>query len=152
MAQTTSAVVMGPAAWVGFSTNGTTYADVSGIANAIDVSGGDLEQAETYTAGTTSAIITLGNFEPYEVTVNSVYSETTGDFWLTLQAAYQAKTALKVAWAPKGNSTGNYHYVTGSGYITSFKWPSGEMSGADPIITEFTVRAATITANTAYLA
>lgn len=146
MTQTTSAVVFGNAAWIGFSTNGTTYADISGISQSIEPAGFELETAATYTSGTTTAIVTTGNFSPSELTIRALYSETAGDFWTVLEAAYRAKTALKVAWAPRGNTSGYLHFITGTGYISKMSPPSGEAAGADPIATEFTVYAPSIAA------
>lgn len=151
MAQTTSAVVFGNASWVGFSTNGTTYADISGISQSVEPAGFELETAATYTSGTTTAIVTLGNFSPSEITIRALYSETAGDFWTVLEAAYRAKTALKVAWAPRGNTSGYLHFITGTGYISKLAAPGGEAAGADPVATEFTVYAPSVTPSTAAL-
>lgn len=145
MAQTTSSVVIGSSGAVSFATNGSTWNDISGIATAIEVSGGELETTDTYTMGTTTSIVTVGNLGALDVTVRTLYSELAGDFWSTLEGLYTAKTALKVRYAPKSWTTGNIGFTSTTGYISSFGYPSGEASAAEPIITEIVFRVPSLT-------
>jgi len=144
MAQTTGGISF-KSNKIEISTNGTTWADISGFANSVSVDGGDRQTGEAYTYDGDTAIIAIGKREPVEVTVRVVYTEGTGDPFETVRAAYEGGTNLYVRWSPKGGTAGNFQFATGAGYVTAFGYPVGEAGSGDPVLVEFTVMAASIT-------
>lgn len=118
MAQTTGAV-SGRSLYVALSTTGTTFVDVSGQTNGVEVSGGERAMGESFTADTDTPIVTLGKRAALEVKVNALYSEVTTELYTLVKTAYEAGSALYVRWAPKGNTAGNIQYTTAAAYVTA---------------------------------
>lgn len=125
-----------------YSTNGTSWVDMSGVSNKIDPSGGDRAQGEEFTGDADTAVITIGKREPIKIGIDIVYSEATTDHFVNMETYHQSGTALKIRWAPKGSATGNFRYTTDTGYITSFTPPAGEYGSGDPILVSLELTAA----------
>lgn len=147
MAQTTSAR-SARAAKVEFSTNGSSWTDVSGIASKVDIGGGDLkvESVETFTGHT--PIITPGKFEAATVKVTSVYTEGASEPYTLAKTAYDAASLLYIRWSPWGGGTGTKQY-TASGYVTKLPIPSGDSGDAKAIMMDTEIKVASITESTA---
>lgn len=125
-----------------YSTNGSSWVDMSGVSNKIDPSGGDRQQGEEFTGDADTAVIAIGKREPIKLGVDIVYSEATTDHFVNMETYHQGGTALKIRWAPKGSATGNFRYTTDTGYITSFTPPAGEYGSGDPILVSLEMTAA----------
>ncbi len=121
------------------STNGTTWTDISGFANSIEVSGGERQIGEAYTFDGDTALLTSGKREPVEVTVRVVYTEGTSEPFEVVRAAYEDGSSVYVRWSPKGGSAGNFQFTTAAGLVSSLTYPAGEVGG-DPVMVEFTVK------------
>jgi len=130
---------------VEISTNGTTWTDISGAATAVSVSGGDRQTGEAYPLNADVAVITTGKRDPIEVTVKALYTEGTSDAYETVRGAYEGGTSLYVRWSPAGGGTGKFQYATDAGIVTNAVYPTGESSGGDPVMFEFTVKTPKVT-------
>jgi hypothetical protein len=149
MPQTTGAVT-GAAATVSIYVS-AAYVDISGSSQSIDVTTATVVTGEAYTFDGNFALTTVGKYEPVEVKVNILYTETAGEAFQSVRALFEARTATTLKWLPLGAASGADQYETKStGYITAMDYPPIDSTSAGPIMVSFTVRAPgiTYTANT----
>ena len=149
MAQTTGAV-SGAAATVSIYVT-SAYVDISGSSQSIDAVTASVVTGDAYTFDGNFGIITVGKYEPVEVTVNILYTETAAEAFQSVRALFEARTATQLKWLPLGAASGADQYETRTvGYITSMNYPPIDASSAGPVMVSFTVRAPgiTYTANT----
>ena len=149
MAQTTGAV-SGAAATVSIYVS-AAYVDISGSSQSIDVVTASVVTGDAYTFDGNFALTTVGKYEPVEVTVNILYTETAAEAFQSVRALFEARTATQLKWLPLGGAVGADQYETKTvGYITSMNYPPIDASSAGPVMVSFTVRAPgiTYTANT----
>lgn len=148
MAQTTGATSFKNVA-IEISTNGSSWTNISGFANAVKVSGGERQTAEFFTADGDTPILTAGKRASIEVAVTAVHTEGGGEPAEVIRAAYEGSTPIYVRWTPKGLSTGNYQYTTSAGILTTPSYPQGDASTPDVVPLEFTIKVLTVTKGTA---
>ena len=149
MPQTTGAVT-GAAATVSILVS-AAYVDISGSSQSIDVTTATVVTGEAYTFDGNFALTTVGKYEPVEVKVNILYTETAAEAFQSVRALFEARTATTLKWLPLGAASGADQYETKSvGYITAMDYPPIDSTSAGPIMVSFTVRAPgiTYTANT----
>lgn len=149
MAQTTGAVT-GAAATVSIYVS-AAYVDISGSSQSIDVTTATVVTGEAYTFDGNYALTTVGKYEPVEVKVNIIYTETAAEAFQSVRALFEARTATQLKWLPLGAASGADQYETKTvGYITAMDYPPIDASSAGPLMVSFTVRAPgiTYTANT----
>jgi hypothetical protein len=146
MAQATG--ISPKAQYVAFSTDNSSWTDVSGYSNNVEPDGGDRKSGEFYTFDTDTAGLTRGKREPIDLKVSIVYTEGVSDAWAIANTAYEGNSALYVRWAPQGNTTGNKRFTTSAGIVTSMIYPKGEAESADAILCEMTLKVASVTAAT----
>jgi len=149
MAQTTGAV-SGAAATVSIYVS-AAYVDISGSSQSIDAVTASVVTGDAYTFDGNFGIITVGKYEPVEVTVNILYTETAAEAFQSVRALFEARTATQLKWLPLGAASGADQYETKTvGFITSMNYPPIDASSAGPVMVSFTVRAPgiTYTANT----
>jgi hypothetical protein len=149
MPQTTGAVT-GAAATVSIYVS-AAYVDISGSSQSIDVTTATVVTGEAYTFDGNFALTTVGKYEPVEVKVNILYTETAAEAFQSVRALFEARTATQLKWLPLGAASGADQYETKTvGYITAMDYPPIDASSAGPIMVSFTVRAPgiTYTANT----
>lgn len=127
------------------STNGTTWTDISGFANALGINGGERQVGEVFTFDGDTAIIRGGKRSPLEITVKAVYTEGASDPFETVRTAYEAGSALYVRWSPQGGQSGEFQFTSDSGIVTSAPYPVGESGSADVVLFEFTVKTSKVT-------
>jgi len=144
MAQTTDAM-SAKNTKIEISTNGSSWTDISGFANSIEVDGGERMSDEVHTFDGFTPIITLGKGSMYEITCKVVYTEGVSDPAEVIRAAYEGGTSFYIRWSPKGGTTGNFMFTTGAGYILSPTYPSGDAGSAEAIGIEFKVTVPNIT-------
>lgn len=134
MAQTTGAFTLNNLK-IEISTSGwpTGAIDVSGIDNSLDISGGDTGIVKAFTFGTGTPVLAPGTKDDLKVKLKLLYSENTGDNYAVLAAAYEANppTPIQVRYSPKGGTTGNFRFTSGTGYIVSQPYPSGNAEGKE---------------------
>ena len=131
--------------YVGVSTDGTTFTDVSGWANAVEVSDGERKTGGYFTFDGDTEGLTRGKRSKLKIKVNIIYTEGGADPYATAKAAYENNTPLYVRWSPKGNTTGNKRYTTSAGAVTDPPYGGGEAEEADPIMLEVNVEASSLT-------
>jgi hypothetical protein len=149
MAQTTGAVT-GAAATVSIYVS-AAYVDISGSSQSIDVTTATVVTGEAYTFDGNFALTTVGKYEPVEVKVNIIYTETAAEAFQSVRALFEARTATQLKWLPLGAASGADQYETKTtGFITALDYPPIDASSAGPLMVSFTVRAPgiTYTANT----
>jgi hypothetical protein len=122
MAQVTTYLHSAKDGFLEYSLNGTTWTDISGIANSISFSGGDRAS---------------GKIAPTEATISIVYDDS-GAVYTTLRGYFTAQTWVYFRWTPKGDNPGNITFTSALGPILSCPPPSGDASAADPLTVEIT--------------
>lgn len=148
MTQTTGAI-SGVANYVAVSTDGSSWTDISGMANKVEADSQKRTSGETYTFDGDTAILGWGKLEPLEITVTIVYTEGASDAFkkalTSLQTAGGAR--LQVRWAPKGNTAPNFQFTSGSDSKVSEMppGPAPDATSGDPVVLEFKIRTASIT-------
>lgn len=143
MAQITGAI-SARSAKVEYSTNYSTYTDLSGGATSISVNGGDRISGEAYTFDGETPVITVGKMTPAEITVKSLYvSVSTGHFAIMSDMKAKA-TPLNVRWAYDTATTGSWRFTTATGFLTSAPPPAADAASGDPLAFEWTIKVGTI--------
>ena len=139
MAQTTSARSMRNVKLEVTNTWGT-WIDISGVANAVEVSGGDRITGEAYTADGDRPIVLFGKLEPIDVEGKIVFSDNSTEAWSVLEPMYVAGTNLRLRWTINGGNTGSYRFLTDTTNITQFGYPGGEVEDGAPILIDLSVK------------
>lgn len=130
MAQTTTAQSMTTGV-VEFSTNNTDWTDISGTLNVVEAPEQSRMSGEEYTVAGDEAVVSGGKKEPAEVTVKIVYSETAGEAFDVLLAAWETPgQKVYLRWGRGGS--GSYRYTTKQGVMTSFTYPPLAAPDAKP--------------------
>jgi hypothetical protein len=144
MAQTTSG--MSPTnMYVGVSTDGNSWVDVSGFANSVEISGGERETGNAYTFDGDTAIIKAGKRGPLTVTVRGVYTETADKFYDETVDAYTAGSSFYVRWSPGGGDSGDLGFTTSAGIVKNNPYPGGATDDATPVMVELVLECASVT-------
>lgn len=133
---------------VEFSTNGTTWTDVSGFASTVDVGGGVRATGEAYTFDGLNAIVRRGKAESYEITIESIYTEGAGEAYAMTKTAFESGSDLYVRWSPKGGTSGNKQYTSSVGIVTDPPWPKGDADSGDPVLVTTKIKCTSITEST----
>jgi hypothetical protein len=124
------------------STDGTTWTDISGLSNQLEVSGGDRQLSEAYIFSQDVPEILTGKREPIQIQVRVYYDEALTLF-TTVENAYQSAAPLYVRWSPRGGATGQFRFQA-SGPVQAFTYPAGQ-ANAEPVMAGFTLRVPSIT-------
>lgn len=148
MPQTTTALSAVDAK-IEFSTDGTTWIDISGSSNSIEPGEQSRQSGEVYTFQGDTAIITAGKREPLEIEVKVVFTPTAGEAWATVRPAFEAAGGKGyLRWSPQGGSTGQKQYTTDAGVLTSLTYPPAVADDANPIMTGFKLKTPKVTEST----
>lgn len=139
MAQTTGATTA-RVATVGISSDGSSWTDISGFANAVTDTSQDRTSGEDYTFDGDTAIIGVGKREPVESTIRIIYTEGAGEPWKVLRAAFENATDYYVRYTVKAATTGNSRFTSGKGQIISCPYPEIDTTSGDPVACEFTFK------------
>ena len=132
---------------VEFSTNNSTWVDISDEANSVSMSGFELETEATPVFGESKKVQTVGGYGIGTVTIRSMYAETTGGAWGLAHTAYTTPSAIYVRWSPRGGTTGQYRFSSDAGYVKNPVWPVGE-DGAAAIMPEVVIETPFVTQTT----
>ena len=151
MAQTTGAITFANCKILISATSAfpTSSLDVSGVANNLTLSGGELNMVEGFTFGTNTPIIAAGKRAALELAMKVYYSEIAGDGFSTLATWYEAQTPVYVQYTPKGSGVGAFVFTSGAGYITTPVYPGGDSEGKEFATFETKVKVQSITRSTA---
>lgn len=121
-----------------FSTDGTTYSNLSGAASTLSITGGARATAETFTFEGDNAITTTGKAGAVDIALTFVYTEGASDAFELVRAADEAGSAAYIRWSPKGGQTGEFVFTAGPGRISNFVWPTGDAANASALMGGFT--------------
>lgn len=132
---------------VEFSTNNSTWVDISDEANSVSMSGFELETEATPVFGESKKVQTVGGFGIGTVTIRSMYAETTSGAWGLAHTAHTTPSAIYVRWSPRGGTTGQYRFTSDAGYVKNPVWPVGE-DGAAAIMPEVVIETPFVTQTT----
>lgn len=124
---------------------GATWNDISGVANSVEVSGGDRMTGEVYTADGDTPIIGYGKLEPIDLEASIVFSDNSTEAWAVLEPVYKAGSNVRLRWAVNGNATGSFRYVADTCNITQFGYPGGVVDDGAPILVTMGVKTSKIT-------
>lgn len=124
---------------------GATWEDMSGVANALTVSGGDRITGEAHTADSDLPILLFGKLNSLDVDIRIVYSDNSTEAFMRLEPLYKNGTNLRIRWTPNGFHTGALLFVTDTINITKFQYPGGEVGDGAPILLELGVKTGKMT-------
>jgi hypothetical protein len=110
MAQTTGGIT-GAAATVSIYVS-SAYVDISGSSQSIETTTATVVTGEAYTFDGNFALTTVGKYEPVEVKVNIIYTETAAEAFQSVRALFEARTATQLKWLPAGAASGADQYET----------------------------------------
>jgi hypothetical protein len=147
MAQTTGGMSAN-AMYVGLSTDNATWVDVSGYANAVQVSGGERQTGEAFTFDGNTPIVKYGKLGFLTVTITGVYTESASYLYGMSKTAYEAGSALYARWSPGGGDSGDYGYTTSVGTVVNPVYPMGSAETPDPLLCEVVLNVGSITQST----
>ena len=118
------------------SADNVTWVNISGQFNALDISGGEIETGEVYTADGLLPIVGTGKAKMTEVKLKVVYTESGSEAWSKFFDAYNNQSAMYFRYSPRGGNAGNLLFTSGTGYVTSPVYPQGEVSDGKPVLCE----------------
>lgn len=147
MAQTTTQL-SGVDCMIEYSPDGSTYIDISGSTNKVDVGPQDRNVGAQFTFDGDGAVLTYGKRQPIDITVTAIYTETaTTEAFEVLRARHETAdgAAVYFRWAPIGTGTGKNEYNTGLAKLASFQYPPVDAGSGDPIVVTFTIRTGNLT-------
>ena len=139
MAQTTGAM-SSVANKVEYSTNGSSWTDISGFANQVTPDPDARMSGSTFTFDGDTGIVTFGKREPFPIRVRIVYT-VDATAWEALRVLHQTAGGgtIYLRWSPEGSDTGDFEFTTPATKISEFNWPTADATSADPILVEFVV-------------
>lgn len=120
-----------------------TYVDYSGQSNAVEVGGGERMSGEGYTADGDTAIVSEGKREPLEIGIKGLYTEIAAELVEFIRAKYKANERIYLRFSPtQADVSGQFIYTSTRAVIINPVWPSGDVSSADLVPVEFTLKCA----------
>jgi hypothetical protein len=134
--------------YVALSADGSTWTDVSGYANAVQISGGERQTGEVFTFDGNTPIVKYGKLGFLSVTISGVYTEEASKLYAMAKTAYEAGSALYARWSPGGGDSGDYLYTTSVGTVINPPYPGGSADTPDAILVEITMNVGSITQST----
>ena len=131
---------------VEYSTSGSSFTDISGFANMVEVSGGDRLAGEVYTADGDIGIVTFGKRTPIDLGYTCVWTEGTSDPFERFRGYHQTADGSQVIlrFSPQGGAGTGKISFTGTGKITTAPWIGGDAGSPDPLTFSIVVRTANI--------
>lgn len=149
MAQTTNSI-WGGAAYVGISTNGTVWTDISGHSNKVTPDGGERKVGEAYTFEGEDPIVKVGKKTSRKTRVDIIYTEIATDAFEVARGQFEAAGggSMYLRWSPAGGDVGEAGYTSDAGFVSEFGFPEVDSEEEGPIHGYFIVYHASITKST----
>lgn len=146
MAQTTDSV-WGGAAYVGISTDGSTWTEISSHATTVSPEGGDRRVGETYVFDDEDPIVKVGKKNPRQTRVDFVYTENSADAFEVVRAQFEAAGGgtMYIRWSPKGGGVGDAGYTSDAGFVQDLNYAPVDSEEDGPMLCYFTVQHSSIT-------
>lgn len=156
MAQNTGGM-SGKAGKVEYSLDASTWVDISGSANTVNVTGGERMTGDAFTGAEDTALIFTGKRQPYVIEMRGIYSETTGtpQFFEALDTVYKSGAGTAFRWSPAGyDATNEKRYTTATNSsgsaaaavvaIVNLERPSIDFGSGEAIMVTLTLRSGEI--------
>jgi hypothetical protein len=124
------------------------WTDISGSSQVVEAPEQTRISGEAYTLDGDNALVEGGKKEPLEIAVEIVYTETAGEAFEIVRAAWEAGGCGKrmcLRYSPGGGDIGDAMYTTPRGIITRFVYPNMDASAGGPIMAGFTLKVGYIT-------
>jgi hypothetical protein len=128
-----------------WSENGSVWTDISGSTNSIEIGGGDRNVAEAFTFVGDTPILGVGKRGTLEMTVNVIYTETTGEGFEAVRDNYEGGLKGYIRYSPRGGSTGQKQYTSDPGYISAFQYPGAKAEGSEMTMCTFVLKTPKLT-------
>lgn len=144
MAQTTGGVA-GAAAQVEMSTNGSSWTDISGFANAVEVDGGERQIGSIFTFDGDTPLLTSGKREALGLKTSIVYTEGGSEAFETYRQAYENNTRFYLRWTPAGNTAGKFQFISSAGFAKTPPYPAVKADEAEALLFDAEITVASIT-------
>lgn len=146
MAQTTDSI-WGGAAYVGISTDGSAWTEISSHAIKVSPEGGDRRVGEAYVFDDEDPIVKVGKKNPRQTRVDFVYTENVADAFEVVRAQFEAAGggSLYVRWSPSGGGVGDAGYTTDAGFVQDEPFPEVDSEEDGPMMTHFVCQHSSIT-------
>lgn len=119
MAQTTAATTARNAV-VEISADGSSWTNISGVAQTVSAGDGSRMTGEAWTFDGDGPIIGAGKLETQESNLKIIYTEDGTGYNVLLGYFNSANSTAYLRVAPNGSTTGNYRHTSGKGVITKF--------------------------------
>lgn len=124
---------------------GTTWVNISGSANEVQIPEQKRMTGTSYTFDGDLGIVTQGKREPTEATINALYTEISGEAFETVRPWFQSGSKIFFRYSPKGfgaigravYTASNDGATAGAVVISSFKYPDLTAKTADPVAASF---------------
>jgi hypothetical protein len=148
MAQTTAGM-SGKDLKIEFSTNGSTWTDISGFANKVEPDDAERVTGETNTFDGDTAIVRGGKRKGQKVKVSIVYTEGVSDAWNTIKAQFDSGGDAYIRYAPRGGQTGEKQFTSDAGIISKMTYPKADAGSGDVLMAGFELHTPKLTESTA---
>jgi hypothetical protein len=140
MAQTTAATSARNAV-IEVSPDGSTWTNISGVANSCSSGDGSRMTGEANTFDGDGTIVVAGKLEAQESTLKIIYTEDGVGYLVLLGYFNSANSTCYLRVAPNGATTGNYRHTSAKGVITQFpQFAELDASSGDVQAVEMTVK------------
>lgn len=147
MAQITDAISF-EAADLFYSTNGSSWTEVSGETNMVSTSGFARTKGELATFDGNGPIVKVGKQGTGEVTFKAAYRENASGLYKVALDAHTNNTDLYFRWIPKGTTTSNYRFSSGAGRVLEKPLPAGAANSGDIVTVDIKITVGDVTQDT----
>lgn len=120
-----------------WSSDDSTWTDVSGEFNSIPSPEAARDIGEAWCFEDDYPTPIAGKKPLVEVEFAFLYTEVSGESFMSLEPYFADGSDVYISWYPKGSGAGSSY--TTQGIISSFAYPGGEADSSDPIICSMTV-------------
>jgi hypothetical protein len=149
MAQTTDGMSFA-AHYLAFSKDGSSWTNVSGFSNSVNVTGGERVIGYGFTADGDTPIQKAGKRQGLTVTTRIVYTETADEAYDMAKDQYELTGggAFYVRWSPGGGDAADLGFTTAAGLVKNPPYPAGTVESGEPIFCEVVMECPSIAEST----
>jgi hypothetical protein len=139
MAQTTAATSARNAV-VEISADGSSWTDISGVAQTVSPGDGTRLTGTAHTFTGDGPIIVAGKLDTQESTLKIIYTEDGVGYNVLLGYFNSTNSTAYLRVAPNGSTTGNYRHTSAKGVVTKFpQFADLDADSGDVMAVEMTV-------------
>ena len=140
MAQTTAAESARNAV-IEISSDGSSWTNISGVANTCSPGDGSRMTGEANTFDGDGTIVVAGKLEAQESTLKIIYTEDGTGYEVLRGYFNSANSTLYLRVSPRGSTSGYYRHTSAKGVITAFpQFADLDASSGDVMAIEMTVK------------